>query len=130
MLDRLRAASTPEIRLETFFREVLHVPAAELPAMKATPMWQARLAAVHTIVRELESVEAFEISDRLARIAVPVRLLLGTESPAYFRPAAEGIASVLPHADIVALSGQDHLAIDRAPDLFAAEILAFKDLRS
>ncbi|SDW57337.1 Pimeloyl-ACP methyl ester carboxylesterase [Amycolatopsis xylanica] len=123
--DRIRSAPDPQTRLETFFREVIHVPESELPAMRRTPVWQARLAAVHTIVRELDAVEEFTVSDRLTRISVPVRLFLGTESPAYFAPAAEAVAAALPHADVVPLHGQDHLAIDRDPEQFVAQVLGF-----
>ncbi|MFD8500837.1 alpha/beta fold hydrolase, partial [Amycolatopsis sp. NPDC059657] len=123
--DRIRSAPDPETRLETFFREVIHVPDSELPAMKRTPVWQARLAAVHTIVRELDAVEAFTVTPRLAGISVPVRLFLGTESPAYFAPAAEAVVAALPHADIVELRGQDHLAIDRAPEEFVTGVVGF-----
>ncbi|WP_020672892.1 alpha/beta fold hydrolase [Amycolatopsis nigrescens] len=127
-LDRLRvvaAGDDAEGILETFFREVIEVSTADIEAMRGTPIWLARLAAAHTIGRELDSVEAFDSSDRLSRIGIPVRLLLGTESPGYFRPAAELIARRLPRADIAPLYGQDHLAIDRDPEQLTAAVFAF-----
>jgi pimeloyl-ACP methyl ester carboxylesterase len=54
-----------------------------------------------------------------------VRLLLGTESPAYQRPAVEMIAAMLPHADVALLYGQGHMAIDQDPDQFTSAVLAF-----
>lgn len=52
-------------------------------------------------------------------------LLLGDESPAFFREAIEAVDDALPHARVVTLPGQHHAAIDTAPDLFVGEVLAF-----
>ncbi|TDD87115.1 alpha/beta fold hydrolase [Actinomadura rubrisoli] len=128
VLDRLRtatAAGHPEEVLKTFFREVIRLGPDEIEAMRTTPIWGARLAAAPTIVRELEAVGCFEVSDRLARIEIPVRLLLGTRSPAYFAPAAEAIAARLPQADVLPLHGQDHMGIDRDPEQFITAVLNF-----
>lgn len=93
--------------------------------MRGTAVWRARLAAAPTIIRELDAIEAFDISARLSAIDVPVRLLLGTESPAYFRPAAEAIIANLPDAELVELAGQAHMAINEAPDLFMDKLFSF-----
>ncbi len=111
--------------LATFYRDVLHESDATIAAMRPTPMWAARLATAHTLVRESETVETFDISARLSAIGVPVRLLLGTESPPYFRPAAEAVAALLPRVDIVPVPGQAHRAIDLDPDLFVRLVLDF-----
>lgn len=118
-------AGDRELTLETFYLQVLHVTRQDLDVIKQTPMWQSRLKAAPTILRELEVVEVFDISDRLAKIAVPVRFLLGTESPGYFRPAATAMAAQLPRADIVELQGQAHMAIDNDPELFVSTVFAF-----
>jgi len=115
----------PATMLEMFYRQVLRVSEADLAVIKTTPMWQIRLAAAPTMPREYEAVTAFEVSDRLSAIEVPVRLLLGTLSPPSFRPMAERLAGLLRSAEIVELPGQDHLAIDRAPELFTEAVLGF-----
>jgi pimeloyl-ACP methyl ester carboxylesterase len=116
-----------ELILETFYLEVLHLSSSELDAVKAMPVWEARLKAAPTILRELEQVESFDISERLSKISVPVRFLLGTESPGYFRLAATAIAEHLRRADIVELQGHAHLAIDGDPQLFVSTVFAFAD---
>lgn len=80
-----------------------------------------------SIVREIEAIEVFAISARLATITVPVRLLLGTERPTYFRPAAEAIAAQLANAEIVPLAGQAHMAISDDPDQFVKPCWASTD---
>jgi len=128
ILDRIRAitaAGDAERVLEVFFAEVVHAAQATIETMKKTPIWPARLAAAHTIVRELERVEVFDISERLSKIAIPVRLFLGTESPGYFEAAARAIVAKLPHADIFALPGQAHMMMDNDPEGFAAAVFEF-----
>jgi len=128
MIDSFRtdlARGDRDAVLTTFYREVLHESDATIAAMRPTPMWASRLAAAHTMVRESDAVETFDISARLSAIDVPVRLLLGTESPAYFRPAAEAVAARIPRADIAPLPGQSHRAIDVDPDLFVRMVLDF-----
>ncbi|HEY0804997.1 MAG TPA: alpha/beta hydrolase, partial [Pseudonocardiaceae bacterium] len=113
-----------ELLLEGFFRAALQLPQAAVDAMKGTPVWQARLAAVYTILRELDQVLAFRV-DELSKIDIPVRLFLGTESPEYLGAATETIAGRIAGADVVPLHGQAHLAMDNDPDQFVAAVFAF-----
>jgi pimeloyl-ACP methyl ester carboxylesterase len=82
------------------------------------------LAPAHTLVRELDEFRRFEATDRLAKITVGVRLLLGTESPAYLREATRAVATQIGGATIVDLHGQAHQAMDFDPDQFVTAILA------
>jgi pimeloyl-ACP methyl ester carboxylesterase len=130
--ERLRSAAAsndPERILEVFFAEVIELPPGAIATMRAAPMWQARLDAARTLLREGDAVESYRLSEDLASIAAPVRLFLGTESPHYYRPAIEAVASRLPVADIVPMSGQAHLAIDHDPEQFVASLLAFVNAR-
>lgn len=58
-------------------------------------------------------------------IRVPTLLLLGGDSPAFFRASTEAAHAALPDAWMVELPGQQHAAMDTAPDLFVREVLAF-----
>lgn len=123
MLAALRAAGEPQEILRIFYREALHLTDEQIDAMTMTRIWRARLAAAPTIVRELEAIEGFVLSERLSAIEVPVRFLVGDRSPAYFRPAAETIAALLGSSEIVVLPGQAHMAINEAPGMFVAQVL-------
>jgi pimeloyl-ACP methyl ester carboxylesterase len=130
--EQLTAADADEDRersLTVFFREVIELPTAAIDAMRPTPMWRARLEAAHTLLREAEAVLAYRADDRLSSITIPVRLLTGTESPHYYRPAAEAVAHQIPGADIRLLTGQAHLAIDLDPRLFIDAVVEFADGR-
>ena len=123
--DRMRAAGDPEEILRIFLREALRLGEADVEAMRGTPVWRARVAAAHTIPRELDVVEAMEFGEDLGEIAIPVRLLAGTESPEYLRLAADAVAARVPGADVVPQHGQAHQAMDFDPDQFAAAVFAF-----
>jgi pimeloyl-ACP methyl ester carboxylesterase len=121
--EALKAATEPEVVLETFFRETLGLSQTALDAMKGTPIWRARVAAAHTVVREVAEVRRFEPTDRLAKITVGVRLLLGTESTAYLHAVTKALAARIDGATIVDLHGQAHQAMDFDPDQFVAAVL-------
>ncbi|MGV9366215.1 alpha/beta fold hydrolase [Amycolatopsis sp. NPDC003731] len=119
---RMRAADDPEQILEIFLQEALRV---DVEAMRRTPVWRSRVAAAHTIPRELDVVENLVFDARLGEIAIPVRLFAGTESPGYLRLAAHAVAELIPTADVVAMHGQAHQAMDFDPGQFTEAVFAF-----
>jgi pimeloyl-ACP methyl ester carboxylesterase len=56
---------------------------------------------------------------------VPTLLLLGEDSPLFIRKATEVVDAALPNSRIVILPGQQHIAMDRDPDLFVREVTRF-----
>jgi pimeloyl-ACP methyl ester carboxylesterase len=125
-LAQLKAMTDPELILETFYREVLQAPQSAINGMKGTEIWQARLTAAHTIVREFEQVNAYRATNRPMKIDVPVRMLLGAEGPSYVRAATAAFAAQIPGATIVALQGQAHQAvIDSDPEQFVHAVIDF-----
>jgi pimeloyl-ACP methyl ester carboxylesterase len=125
-LDGLVRAGEREAALETFMREVVDVPEDDLDAIRGQATWPARVATAHTITRELRAFleDGFDPA-QAARIAVPVLLLTGEDSPEEVRDDPEAVAAALPDARIVVIEGQQHLADVLAPDLFARHMLAF-----
>jgi len=98
----------------------------EIEPIRASPVWPARVAAVHTIAREIRAEEAHRLSrGRFETVTTPTLLLLGEESPDWARAGVERIRAVLPHAEVAVLRGQAHLAILTAPALVAVELSSF-----
>lgn len=125
-LERLLEADAREAMLELFFREVNGMPMAEFERFRATPAWPARVAAAHTLPREMRAVEAYRFdAAQLAGMTRPTLLLLGGSSPPYFKAAIEALALALPEARTLVLGGQRHVAMDTAPDLFVREVAGF-----
>jgi pimeloyl-ACP methyl ester carboxylesterase len=110
----------------TMLREVAGVPPEGVEYMRSLPAWQARVAAAHTIPRELRAPEAYRFDpERFAGLEVPTLLLIGGDSPAVFEEAEKAAAEALSNSRIVVMPGQGHVAIDTAPDLFTTEVLRF-----
>jgi pimeloyl-ACP methyl ester carboxylesterase len=121
----LDAGDRPGV-LITFMRDVGRMPPHELELFQSSPAFPARVAAAHTLPRELRAHEAYRFEpERFKNLNVPTLLLLGGDSPPFFKAAIEAIHAAVPNSRIVVLPGQQHIAIDTAPDLFAREVLAF-----
>lgn len=117
------AADDREGALEVFYRQVV---GADPTPFKDLPMWPIRVAVVHTIEREGRIGLTYTMDPaRFAKVATPVRILVGTESPAAFPAAAQVAADALPNADIVLLEGQGHTMLDTDPAGFVAHLTGF-----
>jgi len=98
----------------------------EVEQMRASPTWPARVAAAHTVTREVRAEEAYRVNpERCGNLATPVLLLLGEESPDWAREGTERIRAILPDARVAILRGQGHVAIMTAPELVADEVARF-----
>jgi pimeloyl-ACP methyl ester carboxylesterase len=127
---QLRAAAAAGDRdgiVETFFRDVIELPAGDIEAMRGGRAWAVFCDNAPALVREGECLERTGIPDWLATITVPTRVLVGTESVEHLRIAAATVAEQLPNADLVELPGQGHLAVETAPAEFVAAVRAFAD---
>jgi pimeloyl-ACP methyl ester carboxylesterase len=102
------------------------VTEAEVARLRELPNWQARLAIVPTIPREIRAARDLWFEpDYLARISTPILLLLGSDSPRRFGEAIETLAEGLPNARVEILAGQKHQAMDTAPALFVNAVRTF-----
>lgn len=129
VVGRLQALLDAGNRAEvvtTFMREVVRMPSHELELFRSSPAWPARVAAAHTLPRELLAVELYTFDgQRFKDLQTPTLLLLGSDSPHFFKAAIEAVNSVLPDSRIVVMAGQQHIAMDTAPELFAREVIGF-----
>jgi pimeloyl-ACP methyl ester carboxylesterase len=125
-LDALLTEGNRDAVVETMFREVVRMPEAEVAALRAQPAWPARVAAAHTIVRELRAIPTLPFDPaEAARVAVPTLLLTGSESSDPFADDVARVAAALPDARVVVLEGHRHVADILAPKLFAGHLVAF-----
>lgn len=101
-------------------------PAAIERARANAEAWAARLAMAHTIPRELLAMRGYDFRpEKFASIGIPVRLLVGSESPDWARDVAARLAAAIPGSDIVTLDGERHFAMLTAPERLAEEIERF-----
>jgi pimeloyl-ACP methyl ester carboxylesterase len=125
-LRALLAEGDREAVVETVLREVVRMPEVEIAALRAQPSWPARVAAAHTIVRELRAVPELPFDPgQAARITVPTLLLAGSDSGDPSVAEIEDVAAALPDARIEVMEGQQHVADALAPELVAGHLVAF-----
>ena len=84
------------------------------------------IAAAHTITRESRVEEAARFDpEQAARITVPPLMLVGGDSPDFLTAGVDTVAAALPDARIMVMEGQQHIAIDLIPEVFADHVLTF-----
>ena len=115
-----------EAALLTFFREVVGVPEGQLEGMREHPAWPGRVAAAHTVARELRIEATYRIDfDRLSTVQTPTLLLQGSDSPRFFHEATRRVNAALPNSRVLEMPGQQHIAMDLIPDQFVAMVRSF-----
>lgn len=108
--------------VETFMREIIQLNDAEIAATRAHKSWEGRVAAAHTIPRELAAAEKFRFEPaRFAKVPF-VGMLVGGASPAFLKDATNRIATALPRAEVVTLAGQKHAGMQTSPALFVTSL--------
>jgi pimeloyl-ACP methyl ester carboxylesterase len=124
--ERLLAQGDREGIIMTFMKEAVRMPEEEIRQAVSMPVFPFRLAAAHTLPREGRANEALRFDPgQLKRITIPTLLLLGGNSPEPMAAATRMLQQVLPDARTVILPGQQHVAMETAPELLAREVLAF-----
>lgn len=120
-------AGDRESAISTFLLEVGRLTPTELEMLRSGPAWSARIAAAHTILREIQGLEALPLfnPERFASLTTLTRLLLGGNSAALYRDSIEQLQKALPNSTTVILPNQQHVAMNTAPDLFVREVLDF-----
>ncbi len=109
-----------EALLELFYREALRFDDAAIDALRPLPMWQARIAAVHTVVREAAAVRTF--TPPAIATPFPLRFLLGDRTTPHLTASTRAAAAAVAGSELEILAGQGHVAIDAAPDLVARHV--------
>jgi pimeloyl-ACP methyl ester carboxylesterase len=125
-MDSLLAAGDRGGVVELLFRELEAMSDEDMAAFKAAPSWPGRVAAAHTITREIRGELTARLDSELARrITVPVMLVTGENSADASRADIDSVAATLPDARILVLEDQQHVADVLDPESFAAQVVPF-----
>ena len=125
-LEALLEAGDRERVVATFLAEIAAVNPAALKMLRSSPAWPDRVAAAHTLPRELRAQDAYRLdAKRFADMNTPVLLLQGGDSPPVFVGAIARLQNVLPNARTVVMPGQQHVAMDAGPALVVDSVLGF-----
>jgi pimeloyl-ACP methyl ester carboxylesterase len=126
-LTELDRAGRPEILLETFLQRVVGMDDAALAAYRADPVWPDRVAAAHTIPRELRAEGGASAAglERLGAVRQPVLQVLGGDSLPVFAAATAALDDRLAEGRIVVIPGARHAAHHTHPDAFVEAVATF-----
>jgi pimeloyl-ACP methyl ester carboxylesterase len=125
-MDKLPAEGDRDGVVETLFRSIQVVSDEDMAALRSAPSWTGRVAAAHTVTRELAGeTEARLEPDQAAKISVPVLPVIGEESTDPAKSELGAVAAALPHAQVLVLAGQRHIADILDPETFAKHLLEF-----
>jgi pimeloyl-ACP methyl ester carboxylesterase len=125
-LDTLLAADDREGLLRLAYRVLVGLSDEEIENLRAQPAWPNRLAAAHTVPRELRiPPERMFDARQAASVTVPALVLVGAATPPPFQASARAVADALPDARIAVLDGQGHAAEMFAPKIVADQVISF-----
>ena len=125
-IDRLLECDDREAVITAFLRDVMTLPPEEMALFRSSKKWDDELASAHTLPRELKAAVRYQFDEqRFGSMLVPTMLLCGSDSPPFFKVAADMIEEGLPLCHQKFLNGQQHVAMDTAPELFARVVIDF-----
>jgi pimeloyl-ACP methyl ester carboxylesterase len=129
-LDRIETAigkSDPDTALRLVFRDVIGMPPEDIQVLADSEVWQVRVAAAWSVIRECQADEAFPrmSGPLLAMITQPVLVLSGERNVPAKRELAAALARMIPGAELDSLPGEGHAAHHTAPAALASRCLRF-----
>jgi pimeloyl-ACP methyl ester carboxylesterase len=106
----LVAAGRRDEAVEFWMREIVRVPDEVISGMKSTPWFKAMEPLTPTLPYDIEMTDGGVPVAELAAITVPVLVLGGANSPAWFRRSVADQAAAIPGARLQMIDGYDHNA--------------------
>lgn len=127
LVDRLQRhldAGDLEGLMIDFMRDAVGMSEEDIRLFRSQPAWSARLAAAHTLPRELGGKYRFDPAP-FRDMTTPTLVLLGSESTPIDAAGAFEVHRALPNSRLALLQGAEHVAIYRVPELVVEEVTSF-----
>jgi pimeloyl-ACP methyl ester carboxylesterase len=130
-MERLLAAEDRDGVVAAFMRELIRLSDHEIENMRRTSSWAVRLAAAHTIPREVAVANTYRFrAESFSHVRVPTLFLVGSRSPAHFHEASAMASRALVGSQVETLRGQGHAAMSTGPRIFLEKALPFLEANS
>ena len=116
-----------EQALIVFLQEVVKVSSGEVAAMRSRPSWSGLVATIDLQPRQIRALASYRFdAKRISAVTIPTLLITGsnTASPELKR-AINSLQASLPNSKLAVLEGQEHNAMDSAPEMLAKVIANF-----
>lgn len=125
-MNHLLAEGDRDGVVEALFRAVEDVSDEDMAALRSAPSWPGRVAAAHTLPREIAGETRARLEPvQAAKIRVAVMLMTGEESTDPAKTEVDAVAAALPDARLLVLARQQHIADILDPQTFAKHLLEF-----
>ncbi len=125
-LETLIAQGQREEALSLFMLRGAGLSPREMNVLRRAPAWADRVAAVHTIPRELRAFNDYGTDmERFQVISAPTLLLVGGQTEGRRRVMFQVLNTIIPKSQIHELPGQGHAANTTAPELLADALTGF-----
>jgi pimeloyl-ACP methyl ester carboxylesterase len=119
-------AGKPGRAMMSFLTEIMGLTAQQIDALRNAPLGYDIMPIVTaTLPREALALASVDLTALGGPVAVPVLLILGAVSPPWAGEITRELTAALPESTITVLPGQDHLAVDSAPELLARALTEF-----
>jgi pimeloyl-ACP methyl ester carboxylesterase len=120
------AAGDNDRAMVVFFSDYVLMPPATVAAFRGDPAWAQRIKLAPTVCREVTAHFTYRFQpERFANVTTPTLFLLGGDSPKSMGVSTRAGAAAVPHSQLEILPGQQHVAMQMAPDLIARDITNF-----
>lgn len=125
-LEALITHGQREEAMSLFMPRAAGVTPQELEIMRQSPIWAARVAAAHTIPRELRAINEYGTDlNRFRALSIPTLLLVGERTEARLREMIMVYNGLIQGGRVSILPGQGHVAHQAAPELLATTLTEF-----
>ena len=125
-MDQLWSHQDREGLISSFLMEIVRLSPDELELFRSTDKWEEELKTAHTLPRELRAAVKYQFDkQRFSAMNINTLLLCGSDSLPFFKVAADMIEEGLSRCRQTTLAGQQHVAMDTAPELFARTVIDF-----
>jgi pimeloyl-ACP methyl ester carboxylesterase len=129
-MNKLFAEGDRDGVVEALFRSVEEISDEDMAALRSAPSWPGRVAAAHTLPREILGESQARLQpEQAAKINMPVLLLTGEESTDPSKAQVGAVAAALPDVQRLVLARQQHIADILDPETFAKHLLGFLHAR-
>jgi pimeloyl-ACP methyl ester carboxylesterase len=120
------AAGKPGRAMMSFLTEIIGLTGQQIDGLRNAPLGYDIMPIVSaTLPREALALASVDLTALAAPVAVPVLLILGAVSPPWAGEITCELTAALPESTVTVLPGQDHLAVDSAPELLARALTEF-----
>ena len=110
-----------------FLEKVVKLTPSEVAAMRLRPSWSGLVTTIQSQPRQIRALSSYHFdSTRMQAVSMPTLLIIGSDTASpQLKQGIRTLKSTLPNAKLAVLEGQQHNAMDTAPQMLAEVISKF-----